>query len=146
MTTKRMTATIAVAFVVSNILAAVIHGFILAADYAPFDGSLLRSGAGAPPAQMLLLPVAHLCFIVGLVFIYARLPFAGSRMARGMKIGTLGWLVGPVPLWLLWYAEQPWPGTLVAKQLPLELAASLVIGLTIALVAGPRSSERSLAA
>jgi hypothetical protein len=41
-----------------------------------------------------------------------------------------------VPVWLLWYAEQPWPGDLVLKQLGLELLSSIAIGVTITLVAG----------
>jgi hypothetical protein len=146
MTRKRMALTIAVAFVVSEVLATIIHGFVLAGDYAPYYGSLLRGADGGPPVQMLLLPVAHLCFIVGLVWIYARLPLAGSSAVRGLKIGVLGWLVGQVPLWLLWYAEQPWPGALVSKQLALELVSSLVIGSTIAFVAGERAARPPQAA
>jgi hypothetical protein len=142
MTGKRMALTVLAAFVVSQIVAAGIHGFILAADYGPYYGTLLRSTSGAPPAQMLLLPVAHVCFICALVWTYARLRLAGSRLARGLKLGVLGWLIGEVPLWLLWYAEQPWPGTLVVKQLVLELAGSLLIGITIALVAGARTADR----
>jgi hypothetical protein len=42
--------------------------------------------------------------------------------------------MGQLPVWLLWYAEQPWPGGLVLKQLGLELASSLAIGVTIAVV------------
>jgi len=97
---------------------------------------LLRTFLVGAPPFVLLLPVAHLCFVFGLVLIFTRLALAGSRVTRGLKIGVLGWLVGQAPVWLLWYAEQPWPGDLVLKQLGLELASSLAIGLTIALVAG----------
>jgi len=44
--------------------------------------------------------------------------------------------MGQLPVWLLWYAEQPWPGDLVLKQLGLELLSSIAIGVTITLVAG----------
>jgi hypothetical protein len=37
-------------------------------------------------------------------------------------------------VWLLSYAQQPWPAMLVLKQLGMELVSS-VIGLTIAFVA-----------
>jgi hypothetical protein len=36
-----------------------------------------------------------------------------------------------------WYAEQPWPGSLVVTQLGLELLSSIVSGLTIAITARP---------
>jgi hypothetical protein len=51
-----------------------------------------------------------------------------------VTLGLVGWCMGQVPLWLIWYAEQPWPGSLVLKQLGLELVSSIVVGLTIAAI------------
>jgi hypothetical protein len=138
-TTKRLAATIVAAFVLSQILAVVVHGFVLGPDYGPFYGKLLRSEPGAP---MLLLPVAHLSFIVALVWVFSRIDLQGSTLAQGVKLGVVGWLIGQVPLWLLWYAEQPWPGTLVVKQLLLELGSSLILGATIVAVSGKRQLIR----
>lgn len=134
MTYARGAATILAAFVLSNVFAIVIHGFILAADYEPYRGTLLRDFQGGPGWQSLLLPLAHLCFISALVWIYGRLSLEGSLTARGLKLGLTGWLVGQAPLWMIWYAEQPWPDSLIVKQLGLELLSSLAIGLTIAFV------------
>jgi hypothetical protein len=134
MTHARAAGTTFAAFLVAQIFAIAIHGFILAADYAPFYGTLLRDQQGDPVWQALLLPVSHLCFISGLVWIYGRLSLDGSQAARGLKLGLVAWLVGQAPLYLLWYAEQPWPDSLIVKQLGLELLASLAIGLTIASV------------
>jgi hypothetical protein len=47
-------------------------------------------------------------------------------------------MLGQAPLWLLWYAEQPWPDALVVKQLLLELIASLILGLVVAALARPQ--------
>jgi hypothetical protein len=134
MTYARAAATVFAAFLLSNVFAIAIHGFILAADYEPYRGTLLRDFQGGPGWQALLLPVAHLCFISGLVWIYGRLSLGGSPTARGLKLGVLGWLVGQAPLYLIWYAEQPWPDSLIVKQLGLEFLSSLAIGLTIAFV------------
>jgi len=139
MTTGRIALTVFAAFLVQQILAIVIHGFILAPDYAPYYGSLLRSMDSAS-WQMLLLPVSHLSFIGALVWVYTRARLDGSPAAQGVKLGFVGWLMGQVPLWLLWYAEQPWPGALVLKQLALELVSSVLVGLTVALVARQRAS------
>ena len=134
---SRVVAATLVAFVVSNISAIAIHGFALAADYEPFEGTLLRSVGW----QMLFLPVVHLS-----VILYAP---CGSTCAeagwlgvdRGLQLGIVGWTMGQEPCGFCWYAGQPWPGVLVLKQLGLELVSSLVIGLTIATVARvPRSS------
>ena len=142
MTYARAAATTFAAFLLSQILAIAVHGFILAGDYAPFYGILLRDQRSGPESQALLLPVAHLSFIAALVWIYARLSIQGSHIVRGLKLGVAAWTLGQVPLYLIWYAEQPWPGELVVKQLVLELFSSLAIGVTIALVA--RQPERRL--
>jgi hypothetical protein len=142
MTTARAVATAFAAFVLSQMTAVAIHGFILARDYAPLYGTLLRNFQGGPGWRALLLPVSHLGVISVLVWIYGRLPLEGSQALRGVKLGLIAWLVGQAPLWLTWYAEQPWPDSLVAKQLGLELIDSLAIGLTIAFVS--RMPEREL--
>src|SRR5580765_1376562 len=73
------------ALFVAELLAIAIHGYVLAADYAPYYGTLLRGGAD-PAWQMSLLPVAHAAFIGGLVWIYLRVPLAGSPIVRGLKL------------------------------------------------------------
>jgi ABC-type sugar transport system permease subunit len=140
MTTKRILLSTLAAFVVSQVLAVLVHGFILAADYEPYDGTLLRSGADA--WQFIFLPFAHLSFICGMMWVYTHTPPTGSTIRQGVFLGFLAWLMGQVPLWLIWYAEQPWPGSLVIKQLGLELVSSILIGLTIAITA-PRRAMRS---
>ena len=146
MTNTRMALAIGAAFLVSQILAIAVHGFILAADYAPLYGTLLRPMDQAS-WQLLFLPISHLAFVAPLVWIFSRLQLEGSTGARGVKLGLLGWLIGQVPLWLIWYAQQPWPGALVVKQLGLELISTLIIGLVIASVADVRvqSESRSVA-
>ena len=143
MTKGRMAAAIAVAFVVSQVLAVAVHGVVLDTDYQPFRGTLLRADASW---QMLLLPVSHLFYISALVWIFGRAELRGSALAQGVKLGLLGWMVGQAPLWLLWYAEQPWPGALVIKQLALELASSMILGVTIVAVARRRQPARSVVA
>lgn len=145
MTAKRMAGTIAAAFVVDQVLQAVLHGFVLAKDYAPYYGTLLRGQSG-PGWQMLFLPVAHLAFTIAFVWVYSRLSLQGGVLAQGVKLGILAWLLGQAPVWLQWWAEQPWPDSIVPKQLGLELVASLVFGVTIAAVAGLKSAPLKMSA
>jgi hypothetical protein len=135
MTRTRAVAATVAAWVMSQILAVVIHGFILAADYAPFEGTLLRAGQQAP---MMLLPVVHLCHVVALVWVYGRIRLADSRIGQALTLGALLWLMGQAPIWLLWYAQQPWPGDLIVRVLGLELLASVLVGLTVVSVAAGR--------
>jgi hypothetical protein len=134
MTKTRIFLTGLAALFVAEVLASVIHGYVLAADYAPYYGTLLRGG-DSPAWQFAFLPFAHAAWVGGLVWIYLRVSFAGSRVVQGLELGLLGWVVGQVPLWLIWFAEQPWPNSLVVKQLPLELVSSLIVGATITLIA-----------
>jgi hypothetical protein len=138
MTTRRFIATCAVAFLVSQILGILVHGFILRADYAPFYGTLLRPMNQGPSWPMALLPVAHLSFVVAYVWIYNRIAPPGPWLRAGLTYGVIGWMIGQAPLWLLWYAEQPWPDALVVKQLSLELISSLILGLVVAALARPQ--------
>jgi hypothetical protein len=136
MSRARIVSTTLVAFLVWQVMAGLVHGFILAGDYQPYEGTLLRGGQdGPPPWQMLFLPVAHLVSISALVWVYARLRLDGSPATRGLALGVVSWMIAQVPLWLVWYAEQPWPGPLVVKQLGLELLASMILGLVIAYMA-----------
>jgi hypothetical protein len=143
MTRTRIVLATVAAFVVANVFAGTIHGFVLAGDYAPYEGTLLRSTDG-PAWQFIFLPVAHLSVVCGLMWIYTHARLPGSTGAQGLTLGLLAWIMGQVPVWLLWYAEQPWPGSLLVKQLGLELLSSLVIGWTIAFTAGRSRSHESV--
>jgi hypothetical protein len=129
------------AFFVSEILTIAIHGFILAGDYAPFYGTLLRPMENGSSWQFVFLPIAHLSFVSAMVWIYGRLHLDGGPVLRGLKLGVVAWIVGQIPLWLVWYAEQPWPGLLVIKRLGWEFLSSLIVGLTIAVVARQRAGS-----
>ena len=48
MSTKRFVGTVVIVFVVAQVFAIVIHGFILGPDYRPFYGTLLRPMQAAP--------------------------------------------------------------------------------------------------
>ena len=69
------------------------------------------------------------------MWVYTHSRLRGSAAMQGLMLGVVAWMMGQVPLWLIWYAEQPWPGSLVVKQLGLELVSSIAIGLTIAFIA-----------
>ena len=137
MTTKRRIAAIAAVFVTAQVLAILIHGFVLAADYAPFYGQLLRPRSDNPGWPMLMLPVAHLVMSIAFVTLLARTLVPGPTIPQGVRFGLLAWMLGPVPMYLIWFAQQPWPSSLLFKQLPLELIGFLVIGLVAGAIVRP---------
>jgi hypothetical protein len=137
-TTKRFIGTVLAVFVVAQVFAIVIHGFILGADYRPFYGTLLRpmDAAGGAQWMVVFLPLAHLAMAIAFVALYSRWvrPGAGPEIPQGLRFGVLAWLFGPVPMYLLWFAEQPWPLSLTIKQLVLELFTMLVLGTLAAML------------
>jgi hypothetical protein len=139
MTRKRLVLAIFAVFVLAQIFGIVIHGFILSGDYRPYYGTLLRPLG--PGWQALLLPVSHFAVAIGVVWIAMMMDRGQPLGRRGVRLGVLAWLLGPVPMYLLWYAEQPWPGTLPLKQVPLELGAMIVLGFLAARLTTGRGEE-----
>ncbi|HEY1303400.1 MAG TPA: hypothetical protein VGF24_07635 [Vicinamibacterales bacterium] len=120
-------------FVLSQVCAVVVHGFLLAADYEPFEGTLLRANTSDPnPAwQFVFLPVVHLSFTVGLIWLFVVARADAERwVSRALTLGVVSYLIGPGPMFLLWYAQQPWPGALAVKQLGYELVIALMLAIT----------------
>jgi hypothetical protein len=136
MTTRRYIATCAAAFFVSNVLAVAFFGFVMGSEYEPFRGTLLRS-METPDWRALLLPIRHLAFVSGFVWIYARIARPGAWGWQGLRFGLIAWLMSEVPQWLLWYSEQPWPGDLIAKQVVLQLVTVLAVSLVVAAMYRP---------
>ena len=120
----------AIVFVLANVGAIVVHGFVLASDSAPFYGTLLRGG-GPATWQFIFLPVVHLSFTVGLIWLFRVARANDERWtAHALKLGVIAYLIGPGPLFLLWYAQQPWPRALAVKQLGYELVIALLLALS----------------
>jgi hypothetical protein len=141
--TRRFIGTVVLVFFISQIFAIVIHGFILGADYRPFYGTLLRpmQAADAPKWMGLFLPVAHLAMATAFVALFTRWVRPGPEIPQGLRFGVLAWLFGPVPMYLLWFAEQPWPFSLTIKQLVLDLFTMLVLGTLTSMLYKPAPSD-----
>jgi len=154
MSKKHFALTVVMVFVISQVFAIVIHGLILGPDYRPFRGTLLRAmpGSGGPgagaPWMIVLLPLVHLAMAVAFVALFDRWvrPVRGDEIPQGLRFGVLAWLFGPVPMYLLWFTEQPWPFTLTLKQLGLELFTMMVLGTLTAMLYRPGSTDRGAAA
>lgn len=152
MNTKRFVLAVVVVFVIAQVFAIVIHGFILGPDYRPFYGTLLRrmqTSGGVVVASawlVLFLPLAHLAMAIAFVALYARWvrPAPGEEIPQGLRFGVLAWLFGPVPMYLLWFAEQPWPLSLTIKQLALELFTMLVLGTLTSILYRPTPAKAQL--
>jgi len=146
MSTKRFIGTIVAVFFIAQVFAIVIHGFILGADYRPFYGTLLRpmDAAGGPQWMVAFLPISHLAMAIAFVALFSRWVRPGPEIPQGLRFSVLAWLFGPVPMYLLWFAEQPWPLRLTIKQLVLELFTMVVLGTVTSMLYKPAASNHQL--
>ena len=134
MTTRRFAATCATGFLVSNVLAVIFYGFLLGPDYEPFRGTLLRSEEMMGWQQFVGFPIKHLAFVTAFVWMYSRIATPGGGMRQALMFGLMAWWMASVPMWLTWYAEQPWPGDLIAKTLALDLVSVLTVTVVVAAI------------
>lgn len=142
MSPRRFIGIVVVVFFISQIFAIVIHGFILGPDYQPFWGVLLRPRTPDAPKWMgLFLPVAHLAMATAFVALFTRWMRPGPEIPQGLRFGVFAWLFGPAPMYLLWFAEQPWPFSLTIKQLVLDLFTMLVLGTLTSMLYKPAPSD-----
>lgn len=107
-----------------------VHGVLLKADYmqvAKLFRTEAESGAFFP--FMLL---AHVIMAGAFVWIYARGREAKPWLAQGVRFGVAIALLGVVSTYLIYYAVQPMPGVMVAKQIVFDGTLVIVLGIIVA--------------
>ncbi|MGH6612346.1 MAG: hypothetical protein ACRECQ_19035 [Burkholderiaceae bacterium] len=107
-----------------------IHGTLLGPDYMR-QAQLYRTEADSQAyfAWMLL---AHVLMAGAFTWIYARgkeaRPWLGQGARYGLAVALLSW----VPTYLIYYAVQPLPGTMVVKQVIFSTILIVVLGVIVA--------------
>ena len=128
--TKKFWISVVVMFVVSMALGFVVHGALLAPEYAKLP-NLFRQGADAESHFVAML-LAHLFIAVGFTWIYLRgrenKPFVGQGLRYGLAVAVLT----TIPTYLIYLAVQPMPEALVVKQIIFDTIAMMVMGVVVA--------------
>lgn len=119
-----------VAFVVWMAGSFVVHGTLLAADYAKLP-NLFRPEADAQQYFPLML-LAHAIMAGAFVWIYARGAEAKPWLGQGLRYGIAIALLTVVPMYMIYYAVQPMPGMAVVKQIVFDGILLLVLGAVVA--------------
>ena len=130
MSTPRTILAIVVVFVLSCAFGTVIHGMLLKDDYASV-ASLYRT---AQDTRFLLIFVGYLAFAIGSVWMYAHGVEDKPWVAQGVRFGIAVWLVLAVPSFLIAYAVQPLPESLLWKQLAFEFVNKIILGIATAAI------------
>ena len=76
--------------------------------------------------------LAFVAFVPAFVWLYAKGVEDKPRLGQGLRFGLATWLFGAVSVFLTYYAVDPLPGRLVAKQIGFELVDFLLLGIVVA--------------
>ena len=121
-----------VVFVLSLGLGYLLHGVLLAGDYAALP-SLFRTPADQQ-AHFVYMLIAQAMTAIGFSWIYIKGREAKPFLAQGLRFGIAIAVLMTVPVLLVYYAVQPMPGLLVVKQVIGDVITVLVMGVAVAWV------------
>ena len=137
---KRFWISSAVAGIGSLMLGFVIHAQLLHEDYTAMP-NLFRPEAEAGRYFPFML-IAHFSIGSGLTWMYRRsFPRGRNFLGPGLSFGVATAVIMTVPMYLIYYAVQPMPGLVVAKQIIFDTFGVLLLGVLIALLNRPESNS-----
>ena len=120
----------AVMAVMSLMLGFVVHGWLLLPDYKAL-GALFR-----PEDQQTgflgFMIAAHVLIGIGFTWIYRMGREAKPFLGQGVRFGLAVAVLSIIPTYLIYYAVQPIPGNIVAKQIVFDTIAMVLMGIVCA--------------
>lgn len=117
-------------FVMSMALGFLIHGFLLANDYARLP-TLMRSQEAAA-AMFPYMLLAHVFIAAGFTWIYLKGREDKPWLAQGVRFGIAVAVLMTIPLYLIYFAVMPFPSDLVAQQIVFDTIGMVLMGIVIA--------------
>ena len=130
-----MTKTLLIAWLVLFVLwmaaSFVVHGVLLNADYMALQ-QMFRTPADSQQYVPWML-LAHVLLAGAFAWVYARGREADKPwLGQGLRFGIAMALLTIVPTYLIYYAVQPMPGMVVAKQIVFDSLTTLLLGAAVA--------------
>ncbi len=120
-----------VAAVLFYLLGFVVHGMLLQGEYLQLP-NLFRTEQDAM-SRMPFMALANLLSGLAFAWIYRQGIAAGeSWVQQGVRFGIAVALMSAVPMYLIYYTIQPWPGAVVVKQIVLETICIVIVGIVVA--------------
>jgi len=120
-----------VAFVLWMAGGFIVHGTLLAPDYKLTN--LFRADTDAQ-AHFPWLLLGHISAAGAFVWIYSRGIEAKPWLAQGVRYGIAIAFLTAIPMYLIYYAVQPMPGSLVVRQIVYDTICIVIVGIAIAWV------------
>jgi hypothetical protein len=122
----------AVAFLVWMFGSFVVHGVLLSGEYRALPALFRGEADGA--AHMPFLLIAHVVASGALTWIYGRGVQARPWLGQGVRFGMVAACLLPVYMYLVYFAVQPMPPSLVARQVIFDSTVVVLVSLAIAFV------------
>ena len=117
-------------FVLSMLLGMVVHGMMLGPEYMKLT-ALFRPEADQQSHFWAML-LAHVFLAFSFTWIYLRGVEPRPFLGQGMRYGLVIALLTALPTYLIYYAVQPMPEALVAKQIIFDTIGYMVMGVVLA--------------
>jgi len=124
---------VVVLFVLSMGLGFLVHGTLLADQYGQLP-NLYRTMEDSENYFGFMI-AGHLLIAIGLTWIYRMGHEAGKPwLAQGIKFGIAVAVLSTIPMYLIYYAVQPAPQSLMMGQIMYDVPAVIVMGIVTALI------------
>lgn len=130
---KKFWITFVVVLVLAMLLGFVVHGAILAGDYAALTG-VMRPPA-EQEARFSYMIAAHVILAFGFSWLYRGGREAGKPwLGQGVRFGLAFALAASVPIYLIYHTVANFPLELALKQAVLDSLSNVVLGISVAFV------------
>lgn len=127
---KKIVISVAAMFVLTMALDILVHGVLLFDSYAQLP-SLYRGEQGQQTYFLHML-LAHVFIAVGFVWVYLQGKEDKPWLKQGLLFGLAMIVLTVFPTYLIYYAVQPLPDTLVAQQIIYDSISKLATALVLA--------------
>lgn len=127
---KRMLISIVVIFIASMGLGFLVHGLLLHQDYAQLPGLFRTEEDSANYFPYMLF--AHVLIAIGFVSIYLKGKEDKPFLMQGVRYGIAIAVLMTIPTYLIYYAVQPMPTTLVFRQIVFDTGGIVLLGILVA--------------
>ena len=131
---KRFLISVVALLVTSMVLGLVVHGMLLGADYARLVPSgLFRSHEDSQQYFVWML-LAHVLIAIGFTWVYRAGRDSRPWLSQGVRFGLAIAVLATIPGYLIYFAVQPLPMSLVVKQIVFDTVAMVILGIVAAAV------------
>jgi hypothetical protein len=110
-----------------------VHSLILAGDYKPLMGGVMRTEDSAMSLFHFMF-LAHIIMGFAAAWIYGQGVGEGAWLGQGVRFGIAIAAVSSIPLFMIFYVVHPMPGMLALKQIVFDTISWVIVGIVLAFI------------